>query len=245
MFSSETALLYDCVVHVPVLVRDECLQVLVDCLESVVGWAHSDIQTIPSWASREERRIMSERLPFWSRVNTHDKENGPLPPTKLFEHKAQSFYSKTKRGVDGATQYRSIFRSCMVVLRWEQKLIVQTIKSVVANAYILFETTQRMDLLNGNNSFPGIEKYRVVINLQSSFGNFTFDLCPQLLRYADGASSERQTEDSNISNQIITTDFSESTRLHSLVSQKHRNRLGIILASMMESQSDSNYSRTL
>lgn len=63
-------------------------------------------------------------------ANTHIHNVGPFTPLKLFKQGSQSLYSKTKVGLDGATQLREILRILTGALKWEQKLVVETLKTV-------------------------------------------------------------------------------------------------------------------
>lgn len=49
---------------------------------------------------------MGEKLPFWKVANTHFKDRGEFSHSMLFKHGPESYYSKTKGGVDGTTQYQ-------------------------------------------------------------------------------------------------------------------------------------------
>lgn len=96
--------------------------------EQAVSWAHSVDGVTPPGTNTDTKRVINERLPFWRLVNDHVSLHGPLSPLKLLRHGSQSFYSKTKCGVDGATKYGVVLRSASLPLPWEQKLITQTIK---------------------------------------------------------------------------------------------------------------------
>lgn len=98
--ASETGLLFVCVVYAPDNVRSDCQLVLVDQCEQLVAWAHKDDGLIPLEADRESKRTITDKFSFWKVVNNYVKQNGPFPPLKLFRDGAQSFYSKTKGGVD-------------------------------------------------------------------------------------------------------------------------------------------------
>ena len=89
----------------------------------------------------------------------------PLPPLKRYKHSSQSLYSKTKGGVDGATQERAMLRSSTSHFKWEQKLISQTIKTLAINGFIALSIFQRRDLLEDGASFRSLNSYRNALNV--------------------------------------------------------------------------------
>lgn len=148
-------------------------------------WTHPESGLHLPISMRKIKEFVNDNFPFWRLVNSYVSSNGPFPPLKLFKHGTQSFYSKTKGGVEGATEYRSTLRSSMVVCKWEQKLFSQTIKSVLANAFIIWKLKRRSDLLHSMDVFKSIESYRNAINRDTSLGNFVLNIAPKLLHFAD------------------------------------------------------------
>lgn len=59
-----------------------------------------------------------------------------MRPVRLFRHGLQVFYFRDKCVVDGSANFRAIMRSKSVHLGWEQKIVCQLLKSVVANDLI-------------------------------------------------------------------------------------------------------------
>lgn len=225
--ASETSILFICVIYIPSYVRRQSLSVLVDYAKCLVSWVHEENGTPPPELDPAGKRLVGQKLPFWRLVNKHVVTNGPLPPLKLFRHGSQTFYSRTKGGVDGSAQYRSTLRSSMTVFRWEQKLITQTIKSVIANAYIVWKINRGEKFLETPSSFAGVDRFRNNINKGCSFGNFVIDLCPNLVRYAERLDSTpvENGEPSEHTMPEISSDTAEVRRLRQAVSNIKRNRV--------------------
>lgn len=116
--SSETGILFTCVIRILPALRSQCLNVLVDFCKPIVSWAHCEGGVTPTSADANSKRLVNEKLPFWRLLNDHVIKHGPLPPLKLFKHGSQSFYSRMKGGVDGSAQYRATLRSSMTVYGW-------------------------------------------------------------------------------------------------------------------------------
>lgn len=98
VLSSETDLLYICVVQVPANVRDVCLLVMLESLGVVIGWAHSSPRNIPPEADTKEHCVLSERLPFWNNGQELSEGNGSVSSSKAVlntEHKI--FFPRRKK----------------------------------------------------------------------------------------------------------------------------------------------------
>ena len=132
--AAETGLLFVVVVYCPQDVLTASMNAL-NSAESIVAWAHEEDPTPPVFATPDSVKRIEEKLPFWLLVNNHVKETDAFVPLKLFKHAAQSFYSKTKGGVDGSAQYCAIMRSSTSKRKWEQKIVSQTLKTVCINSF--------------------------------------------------------------------------------------------------------------
>lgn len=82
----------------------------------------------------------------------------------MFKHAAQTFYSKTTAGVDGATHYRAVMRSSTLHFKWEQKLVSKMLKTLAVNAFIAWRVFQRQELLQSDEEFKSLDKYRDGLN---------------------------------------------------------------------------------
>lgn len=160
---------------------------------------------------------MAEKIPFWKLVKKYVRGNGPFRPLKLFKHGSQTFYSRKKGGVDGSAQYRSKLTSSMVVFKWEQNLITQIIKSIVANAFILWKLNIKAPLLE---STLNIDKFRGSISRGVSFGNFVLDICLKLIRFEDKLAAENLRGDENLVE--IDAETPEAQRLQELLKKKKK-----------------------
>lgn len=151
--ASVTNILFICKIAVPPPICEAAFSMLYSKLHAVVDWAHQSDPKVSQSEESSSRRILSEKIQLWKLVNDHISEHGPFPHLKLFKHGSQSFYSKTEGGIDGAAQNRPTLKSSMVALRWEEKLVTQTIKSVVANAFLLWRMSQRANVLAHKEQF--------------------------------------------------------------------------------------------
>lgn len=86
---------------------------------------------------------------------------------------SQFVYSKTKGGVDKATQHRAMLRSPIYTLKWEQKIVLQTLKAIAANDFIAYRRQARQKLLQIAEIFDDFELYRNALNnFQSLWTSF-------------------------------------------------------------------------
>lgn len=182
--SAETGVLYTVFMRVNVEIRNVALSALNLVSASVVKWAHETENRIPSFVPSNQRSALQSRLDFWSAVNNHVISTGPFQPLKLFKHATQSFYSKTKGGVDGATQYRAVLTSSGSQLAWEQKLITQVLKSLSINAFLAWRIFERRDLVNTSATFKSLDNYRCALNRVQSTSDFMVDASLELLSHA-------------------------------------------------------------
>lgn len=91
------------------------------------SWAHEGAAP-PVFADRKQKEALMSRFSFWNIVNTYVSNEGPLPPIEIFKHGVQSIYSKTKGGVDGATQARAVLRSCNSHLKWDKNWFLRSLR---------------------------------------------------------------------------------------------------------------------
>lgn len=178
-------------------------------------------QLVPSFADADTKQIVMDHLPFWKIAKSQVHSHGPFPPLRLFKHGAQSLYSKTKGVVDGATQFGAILRAPTRALRWEQKLVFQTLKTVVVNVFVGWQILTRSDVLESAETFRSLHRYRTILNKLQSFGDFVFDLPIQLLRHA----SRVVNNDEHLEVEVDATKPSaeEASRLLELARKKQRN----------------------
>lgn len=161
--ASESGIAYIVLVYCEHDVLKQCERVMKEKC-ACFSWIHDATVVYPSFVKSDTRRLIKSRLPLWKLINEHVYEKGPLPPLKLFKHSVQSFYSKLKCGVDGSAQARAVLRSQTSCLAWEQKIVCQTFKTLVVNAFIGYRMSMRREIVQSAESFGNLEKYRDRLN---------------------------------------------------------------------------------
>lgn len=219
--AAETGLLYCVLIRCPMYVIERCEHVMRDLVGPLVAWAYERSPTIPQFVAPEQQAQLKARHKFWYVIEQHVSLQGAFPPLKLFKHASQSIYSKTKCGVDGATQQRAVLRSSTSSFKWEQKVVSQVLKTVAINGFFLWRIFQRRDLLESARSFKSLEKYRYQLNKVQGTADFMFDVSQELLSYAATLQIEKQ-DDFTLEE---VSDPSEIRRLCDLAKHRKRNRL--------------------
>ena len=133
-------------------------------ISPVLSWAHAETPSSQLLTGIQETdRVISARLPFWRMVSRDITEGGPFVPVHIFKHGSQTLYNKTKV-LDGNAQMRAILRCSTDTLKWEQKVVIQILKSITVNAWVAWRQFQREDLLASWEKFKGLEQYRHALN---------------------------------------------------------------------------------
>lgn len=181
--------MYTTVVHVALSVSRMCNDSISKYAADKVSWAYDLNGGVPTVFDVEDRGLVNDNLRFWKRIDTQVQNNGPFYSLKIFKHGAQSFFSKTKGGVDSATQYPAMLPFSACSLRWEQKLVLQTLKTMTVNKYVAHHMYLWKELRKSEESFGSIDRYRHLLNNVASFedflfGDFLFDICAWLLQHA-------------------------------------------------------------
>lgn len=221
--ATETGILRVVVVKCEKAKLDACFLQLQTIADPVVAWAHSDVPTIPPFADSQTKKALKTHLEFWRAVNLYVKTSHAFPPLKLFKHGTQSFYSKTKGGVDGSAQARAVLRSPTSSLQWEQKIVTQTLKTIFINAFIAWRMCQKRSRLESKESFESLEKFRHSLNCVQSLADFSFDCAQGLLMYADQI--ELQTQANATQGEVEVLNDQEFERLKGLAHRRKRNRM--------------------
>lgn len=183
--ATESGVLFTAVVYCPQDILDTCHQALAGVAGTPVAWAHLPDPHPPEFADSATRNTLRLGLPFWHLVNAYVQERDPFPPVILFKHCSQSLYSKTKGGVDGSAQARAILRCSTSALKWEQKRLLQTLKTVAINSFIAWRMHKRREFLENKESFQSLRAFRHALNTTQSMADFIYDLCKELLVYAE------------------------------------------------------------
>lgn len=113
------------------------------------------------------KRERKENVPVWNPVNKYVLDDGTLIPFELLKHVPQTFYPKTKGGVDGATQCRSTLCSFMVNY-WGLKIVTKTMKTIAANSYISWKINRRFELLSPAESLKSLDIF-IVWNIAQKY----------------------------------------------------------------------------
>ncbi|PXF43989.1 hypothetical protein BWQ96_06222 [Gracilariopsis chorda] len=216
---SESGIMYTVLVHCNNSVLDTCLSALNAIALPVVSWAHQPgpLQ-IPSFSDTETTKVLQSRFQFWSLVNNYVTQNDAFPPLKLFKHASQSLYSRTKGGVDGSTRARAILRSSTSAMKWEQKVVTQTLKTLSVNAFISWRMSQKRDLLQSKETFRSLKSYRQALNGIQSLADFVHDASKELIFYAQSLGTEDNAE-------TLEVPQDEIQRLHTLARTRKRRHL--------------------
>ena len=221
--AAESSIMYIAVVYAPQEMLTACEIALRAKASAAVSWAYEEHLIPPSFVDSATKKLLKDRLVFWKLVNDYVKEKGAFPPLKLFKHGAQSLYSKTKGGIDGSAQARAVLRSSTSSLRWEQKIVCQTMKTLAVNAFIAWRMSEKRSLLQSREEFHSLKYFRNSLNAAQSFAEFIYDTSTELLAYADEL---RRAEDANEA--IECTDEvspDEVVRLRTLALRRKKKRL--------------------
>lgn len=124
-----------------------------------VQWAHNFLDT-PIANSEEDRSILLSKLPFLRVLNYHYMRNGAWSPVKRLTRNVQQY----EENFYCATQFIAFIISHTSHLKWESKLVAQTIKTLVVNGFIsclFFTCSKNMDALE---YFMSLGKLRAKLN---------------------------------------------------------------------------------
>lgn len=183
--AAECGVVYKVIVYCPSHTLDVALDILRSMVRPLLQWVSATPFSLPPFVGDDHKQEILSRLPFWQVINKRVMTVGVLPPVKVFKHATQSIYSKTKGGVDGATQARAILRSPTSHLKWEQKIVSQVLKTLAVNSFVGWRMAERGDLIESSAAFRSLDDYRHSLNCVQSLADFTFDLSKELLVYAD------------------------------------------------------------
>lgn len=227
----ETGVAYSVLVHA----SDPCIQaveVALSHFNDLINWAHpendNDERVLPEFIDNVQKDIVESWLRFYDAVNRKVKASGPfVPGVRLFKHSIQSIYSKTKGGVDGMTQWRSIMRSPTSSMKWEQKLVTQCLKTVLVNAFIGFRLLQVEHLLGSSSSFKSLTAFRNSLNAVESFPTFLYETSTELTAWATflREQAEGNANEVEASTENGEVEPGDSARLKDLALKRKRNRL--------------------
>lgn len=253
--ASETGIAFIVVARCPPELFAASERLLRETCSAVIEWLFVDPVNFPAFISTAHKSLINGRRPFIQAVNAYVEERGPFPPLKLFKHGSQMFYSRTKGGVDGSAQQRAILRSSTSSLKWQQKVVSQTLKTLAVNSFMAWRINQAATLLETQQSYGSLDKFRSSlnkVNLQGlvlsfisffihydcvtmsimfqieSFADFIGKSTRDMLAYADGlenSSPQRSNTSDHTSPNTVNIEPEEKRRLKSLAANRKRNRL--------------------
>lgn len=182
--ASEIWIIYIVVAKFPYNILQDMNQSSIREAKEAVSWASGDDLQVPLFADCTSCNDIEELLPFWLTIDPHVKQKGPFPPLKIFKHGSQIIYSKTKGGLDGSTQARSILYWPTLSLQWKQKLVSQILNTLNVNAFISWRISEKEDLLVSKDAFGSLESYLDILNHVQPLADFISDSSQELLTYA-------------------------------------------------------------
>ena len=164
-------------------------------LSGIVSWSHTGtvdeaVDSIPDTIAESDMEAVKSHLSFWHLVNAHVLANGPFPPLKLVKNAVQSFYSKTKPGVDGLTQDREVLANASAGMKWEQMVATKGLQTCAHNAHVAYKLHQRRDLVEDRDLFGDLSTFRTRIAHVEGFSTFCFKGAIELLSSADSLAKE-------------------------------------------------------
>lgn len=220
---SETALLSCTLIHCSESILLRARSILHTMGSRLLPWAYEPEPSLPQFVTGRTKTILKSILPMWRATDQHVKDNNPFVPLKLLKHGTQSFYSKTKGGVDGSAQARAMLRSPSASFKWEQKIVGQTFKTLFVNAFIAYRMHERRDVIEDPMRFQDIHSFRRCLNKVESLSDFCLEACSDLLRFAHSLQSSTENTHEDETFELVVG--SEAHRLKLLAKSWKRNRL--------------------
>lgn len=162
--------------------------------QAVAKLAHNEEEVIPEFITGNVRAVLSSHSKFWKTIDKEVRLKGKLRPLKLFKHATQSFYSKTKGSVDGATQQRAVLSSFTSHMALEQKIVSQILKTVPLNTLIFWRVFERRNLLHSLEESMSLDSYRNALNKVKSAPGIMFEVSLKLVSYVKSVAEERIEE---------------------------------------------------
>lgn len=67
--------------------------------------------SIPTFADPDDKKLIKSKLPLKNAMNKHFIKKGSMHHVRVFRHATQTLYSKTKGGLDHASQFRTVMNA--------------------------------------------------------------------------------------------------------------------------------------
>lgn len=192
--ASEKDILYSILARITAAHREVAHLPLVTVANLALIWPYKSEPVLPPFIPADDIDVVKSKLSFWKLVNSRVCKEGPFLPLKLFKHVTQCFDSKTKGGVDGATQQRAVLQSKTSHLSWEQKMVSQFLKTPAINDFFVWRTYKQRELLSSYTTFKSLEAFCNVMKKLQSTAGFMLDASLNLLAHSQKL---RNTQASN------------------------------------------------
>lgn len=116
-------------------------------------------------------------------------------------------------------------------MKWEQKAVGQTLKTLFVNSCIAWRIVEKKDLVDDGEMFQSLNFYRQSLNSVDSLSDFCFEASAELLRYADTLDQPTTEHDMNAETDDVENIGEEAAQLTALAVQRKRNRLSFFNSS--------------
>jgi hypothetical protein len=80
-------------------------------------------------------------------------------------------------------------------MKWEQKIVTQTLKTLAVNGFIAWRIRQKKGMFENKESFIGFEHFRKCLNSVQAFAEFVLDAAKELNIRAEILEKQVQRED--------------------------------------------------
>lgn len=182
--ASEVGVVFTRLLYCPTFTIDTLTNELIQVGNNFLSWAYTNGWEVPVFADAVTMKVCQSRLSILKEVEKYVGANQPMRPVRLVRHGLQAAYSRTKRGVDCAAQYRPELDSSGASLGWEQKLFVYFFNTILVNSFTSWCLLCNEHLLQTRDVFESLDRCRGRINRTSSFADYTLHISKELLQYA-------------------------------------------------------------
>lgn len=118
----ESNVVVTCTLYCPDNIRDGMETSFFQVSIRACRCAHITI-SIPGFATDDDRRFLLTILLLSRATIQHIISHGPMKRVNLFQHGLQVYYSKSKGGVDGVSQFRAAINHPGGCSNWEENMV--------------------------------------------------------------------------------------------------------------------------
>lgn len=83
------------------------------------------------FVSDEDSIVFSNRIPLWNTVRNHVIQHRPFSPVEFFRHVLRVYCSKTKGGLNKASQMRAAMNHPGGCSKWEENILIQVFRTLI------------------------------------------------------------------------------------------------------------------